>query len=142
VRRHALSPSLSLAPEDLQFRYLRARGPGGQNVNKVATAVQLRFDLEATRTLPDAVKARLRQLAGRRLTSQGEILIAVDTHRTQAANRAEAVARLCTLIERARVAPKTRIATRPSAGSAQRRLERKHHQQRTKRLRRAPSAEE
>jgi ribosome-associated protein len=142
VTRPEKSPTACVDPEELQFRYLRSRGPGGQNVNKVATAVQLRFDLAANRTLAADVKARLRRLAGRRLTAAGTIVIGADMHRTQAANRAEALARLTALIERAQIVPKVRIATRPGAGSIERRLEHKHHQQRIKRLRRTPAAEE
>jgi ribosome-associated protein len=133
---------LQVAAEDLEFRTLRSRGPGGQNVNKVASAVQLRFDLESSRALTADIKVRLRRLAGHRLTAHGIIVITSDLHRTQAANRREVLERLEALIERARAVPKRRIATAPSAGSRERRLERKRHQQRTKSLRRAPPAED
>ncbi|HEX4051663.1 MAG TPA: alternative ribosome rescue aminoacyl-tRNA hydrolase ArfB [Steroidobacteraceae bacterium] len=126
---------LELDPRDLQFRFVRAAGPGGQNVNKVASAVQLRFDLAGTRTLSEAAKARLRTLAGARLTADGAVLIAARNHRTQAANRREALARLHELIERARVAPTPRVATRPTAGSRERRLTDKRHRQSLKRTR-------
>lgn len=135
-------PHAAFAAEDLEFRMLRARGPGGQNVNKVASAVQLRFNLESSRSLPPDTKQRLRLLAGRRLTLEGVIVITSDLHRTQAANRREALARLVALIERARIAPKSRIATAPSRASRERRLERKHRQQRSKSLRRTPYGED
>lgn len=126
---------LELDPQDLQFRFVRAAGPGGQNVNKTSSAVQLRFDLAGTRTLAEAAKARLRKLAGARLTADGAVLIAARNHRTQAANRREALARLQELIERARIAPTPRVATRPTVASRERRLTDKRHRQSLKRTR-------
>jgi ribosome-associated protein len=124
-----------LPEQDLQFQFIRAAGPGGQNVNKVATAAQLRFDLEGTQALSLQVKARLRALAGHRLNSDGSVLIVARNHRTQAGNRREALERLQDLIERASIEPKTRHATRPTFGSKQRRLEVKRERKRTKQLR-------
>lgn len=125
----------TLGPQDLQFHYIRAAGPGGQNVNKVASAVQLRFDLAGTRALPEDLKARLRELAGARLGADGSILIHARTQRTQGANRREALARLYALIERAATPPKPRVPTRPSAAARRQRLEDKRARQRIKRLR-------
>lgn len=125
----------SIAPQDLQFQFMRSAGPGGQNVNKVATAVQLRFDLRGTRSLPERTKARLRTLAGSRLTADGAVLIAARSHRTQAANRREALERLQQLIERAAIEPKARVPTRPTAASKRRRLQSKQQRRELKRLR-------
>jgi len=127
--------SPSIPDRDLEFQFVRGAGPGGQNVNKVATAVQLRFDLAGTRALSGPVKARLRALAGRRLAGDGSLLISARNHRTQEANRREALARLEDLIARARVEPKVRRATRPTIASQRRRLERKTQHKRLKQLR-------
>lgn len=121
--------------QDLQILFVRASGPGGQNVNKVSTAAQLRFDLAGTVALSPSVKARLRTLAGHRMTNEGALLINARNHRTQEGNRREALARLDDLIARAFVEPKTRRATRPTFGSQQRRMERKTQRKRLKRLR-------
>lgn len=120
---------------DLVFSFVRAAGPGGQNVNKVASAAQLRFDLAGTRALDERVKIRLRSLAGRRLTSEGAILILARNHRTQEANRRAALERLDELIARALIEPRHRIATKPTRASRERRLEGKIRTRRTKRLR-------
>ncbi len=123
----------ALDPQDLQFRFVRAAGPGGQNVNKLASAVQLRFDLAGTRALSGPAKERLRKLAGSRLNADGSVLIAARNHRTQAANRREALERLYELIERARISPTPRVPTRPTTASRRRRLDDKRHRQGVKR---------
>jgi ribosome-associated protein len=114
---------------------VRASGPGGQNVNKLATAAQLRFDLAGTAALSPSVKQRLRTLAGHRVSAEGAVLIQARNHRTQAGNRREALSRLEAMIARASVEPKTRTATRPTAGSKRRRLEGKTRRKRLKQLR-------
>jgi ribosome-associated protein len=111
---------------------VRASGPGGQNVNKVSSAVQLRFDLAGTQVLPLRVKARLRALAGRRVLDDGSLLILARNHRTQEANRREAEGRLAALVEEALVEPKLRRATRPTLASKKRRIEGKVRRSGTK----------
>lgn len=111
-----------LDERELHFEAIRAQGAGGQNVNKVASAVQLRFDVAAS-SLPEALKQRLLARADRRLTAEGVLVIKAQAQRTQERNRAEAVARLRELIEQAAFVPRTRVATRPSVAERRRRLE-------------------
>jgi ribosome-associated protein len=130
-----VTPGVVIPDTDLSFAFVRASGPGGQNVNKVSSAVQLRFDMRGSTALSDAVKSRLRALAGRRVTDDGAILIIARNQRSQDQNRREALERLADLIERALVVPKTRRATKPTRASRERRLDTKSRQQQTKRQR-------
>jgi ribosome-associated protein len=130
-----VTPRIFLDESEIEERYIRAGGPGGQNVNKVATAVQLRFDAKASPALDDATRHRLATLAGRRMTKDGVIVITAESFRTRERNRADALARLIELIRRAAVVPKRRRPTRPSAGSRERRLAGKAVRSRLKRLR-------
>jgi ribosome-associated protein len=137
-----IAAGVEIPDDELSVSFLRASGPGGQHVNKVATAVQLRYDLEHSRVLSDAAKLRLRHLSGRRLTAEGAILIFARNHRSQERNRREAEERLVDLIRRALAAPKPRRPTRAPRAAHERRLEHKARQRSTKRLRRAPRWDE
>ena len=130
-----INSALSLPDQDVSWSFVRASGPGGQNVNKVATAAQLRFDLAGTASLDPAVKQRLRALAGRRVTGDGALLIVARNQRTQEGNRREAQERLADLVRRALVAPKARKVTRPTRASRERRLDTKTQRRGTKQLR-------
>jgi ribosome-associated protein len=130
-----IAPDISLPDQDLDWSFVRASGPGGQNVNKVATAAQLRFDLAGTQSLAPAVKQRLRTLAGRRLTDDGALLIMARNQRTQEGNRREALERLADLVQRALVAPKPRKPTRPTRAGRERRLQTKTQRRATKQMR-------
>ena len=135
-----ITPSLALDERAIEESFVLASGPGGQNVNKVATAVQLRLDL-ARAGLPDEVRLRLQRLAGKRVSREGTLLIVARQHRTQERNRAAALDALIELVRRATVVPKRRRATRPTAASRARRLDDKAHRARTKRERTAPGSD-
>ena len=137
-----LAPGVAIPDGELSVSFVRSSGPGGQNVNKVSTAAQLRFDLEGSSVLTAGVKARLRALSGRRLTAEGTILIVARNQRTQEHNRRDAEQRLSDLIRRALIPPKARKATRPTRAARERRLEHKTHLGRTKRLRTRPGRDD
>jgi ribosome-associated protein len=130
-----ITPRIALSDEEVEFEHLRASGPGGQNVNKVSTAVRLRFDVRRSPSLPEGVRRRLVKLAGRRMTAEGILAIDARRFRTREQNRIDALARLRELILRASVAPKRRKATRPSRSSVERRLEGKRRRAARKALR-------
>jgi ribosome-associated protein len=129
-----ITPSLQIDERELQIDFVRASGPGGQNVNKVATAAQLRFDVQAS-SLPDEVKARLIRLAGNRITSDGVLLIEAKRFRTQEQNREDAIERFVELVRRALVKPKARKRTKPTATSKAKRLKEKKARGDVKRMR-------
>ena len=127
---------ISIDAREIEESFVRASGPGGQNVNKLATAVQLRFDVRGSPSLPAEVRARLERLAGTRVTRDGVLIIIAQRHRTQARNREDALERLVELVSRAAVAPRLRRPTRPTAAARKRRVEAKKHRAGVKRLRR------
>ncbi len=130
-----ITPTLCLDDSEVEETFVRATGPGGQHVNKTSSAVQLRFDARRSRSLPADVVERLLELAGQRATQDGVIIIVAQNHRSQRLNRDEAMSRLVTLIGRAAVRPKARVATRPTLGSRRRRLEGKRQRSETKAMR-------
>ena len=131
-----ITPDISIEEREIKFDFVRASGPGGQNVNKVATAVQLRFDVIGNRSLPEDVKARLKRLAGKRISAEGILIIQASRFKSQDKNRQDAVERLVNLIRQATKKPKKRVKTRPSRRAKERRLETKRHRSRLKRDRR------
>jgi ribosome-associated protein len=130
-----ITDQISVDDRELEERFVRASGPGGQNVNKVSTAVELRFDVERSASLPEGVRVRLRRLAGRRLSDEGILVMRADRFRTQERNREDARERLAELIRQATIAPKRRVPTRPSRASKERRRDDKKKRGRVKRLR-------
>jgi ribosome-associated protein len=134
--------AVRINPDEIHFDFIQSSGPGGQNVNKVATAVQLRFDARNSRALTPEVRERLYKLAGKRVNCAGEIIIEARRFRTQLRNREDALQRLYQLIEKARIRPKVRRRSKPTAASKTRRLDTKKRRSGVKQLRRHPSMDE
>ena len=130
-----VTDAIAIDEREIQEDFVRSSGPGGQNVNKVATAVQLRFDVANSPSLPDDVRQRLVRLAGKRITERGLLIVEASRFRTQERNRKDAIDRLVNLIRKAAEKPKARRRTKPTLASRQRRLEAKRRQSQAKRLR-------
>ena len=136
-----ITEDIAISESDIQVKFVRSTGPGGQNVNKVSTAAQLRFDLKIA-LLPDDLRSRLIRLAGKKMTEQGELLITASRFRTQDRNRQDAFDRLAALIRRAAVPPKVRRPTVPTQASNERRLKSKRHRGKIKQIRKSNPLDE
>jgi ribosome-associated protein len=132
-----ITDDIAIDEREIEESFVRSSGPGGQNVNKLSTAVQLRFDVRRSPSLPNDVAIRLMRLAGKRLTKEGVLVLVAQNHRTQERNRAEAMERLVALVQEAAVAPVKRIATKPTKASREKRFEGKKVRSSIKALRRA-----
>lgn len=135
MSRIEITPQVSIDESEIQEEFVRASGPGGQNVNKVSTAVKLRFNAAASAGLPEEVFERLARIAGRRMSTEGVLVIDARSHRTQEANRREAIERLISLLMQASEKPKPRKKTRPTTASRKRRMQSKRRRSEIKRLR-------
>jgi len=133
-----VTKNISIDESELEERFIRSPGPGGQNVNKVASAVQLRFDVAGSPSLPERVKQRLRSLSGQRMTDDGVLIIEARRHRSQHKNREDALDRLVALIRKAASPPKKRKTTKPTRAARERRLQQKRRRSEKKRRRRKP----
>ena len=131
-----ITPGIAIDEHEIEESFVRASGPGGQNVNKLATAVQLRFNVRGSPSLPDDVRERLERLAGSRLTRDGYLVIIAQRHRMQGRNREDALRRLIDLIRRAAIAPRVRRPTKPTKAARERRVEAKKHRAGVKLMRR------
>lgn len=138
----AVTPEIAIDERELRFEFIRATGPGGQKVNKSSSAVQLRFDILGSPSLPDEVRSRLASLAGRRLSEQGILIIEAKRFRSQDRNRQDAVDRLCSLIRQAARKPRRRRPSRPSGAARERRLQEKKRRSALKRQRGRPDVRE
>ena len=137
-----ITRTVAIDPAELEESFVRGSGPGGQNVNKVASAVQLRFDLLNSPNIPEPMKRRVAALAGSRMTKEGMIVITSNSHRDQPLNRAEALARLVALLREGAHPPKPRVATRPTLASKKRRLDSKSVRSSVKKMRTRPAGDE
>lgn len=130
-----INKNISIRKSELTFKFIRSSGPGGQNVNKVATAVQLRFDITSTQSLTEEVKTRLKSIAGRKVTKDGELIIEANRYRTQEKNRQDAIKRFIVLIDKSSHRKKSRIKTNPTHASNQKRIEGKKRLSEKKKMR-------
>ena len=135
-----VTPTIAIDDKEITLDFIRASGPGGQNVNRVATAVQLRFDVKHSPSLPEDVRTRLSRLGGRRITEEGVLVIEAKRFRTQERNRQDALDRLVALIQKASEKPKQRVRTKPSKASKERKLATKRRRSRIKQMRRSVPA--